>query len=164
MVKIETYKEEYKERIVALILDIQQNEFGVPVTINDQPDLLDIENFYRVKNGNFWVAIENDNVVGTIALIDIGKGQSALRKMFVHKEYRGRQKGTGQLLMDTVIEWCRQKAIAEIYLGTIDVMIAAQKFYRRNGFEVIDSKVLPGNFPVMKVDNLFFKLTIIGST
>ncbi len=34
-------------------LHIQQNEFKVPITINEQPDLMDIENFYQ-KDGNFW--------------------------------------------------------------------------------------------------------------
>ncbi|MGZ8559687.1 MAG: GNAT family N-acetyltransferase, partial [Chitinophagaceae bacterium] len=66
---IETYQEKYKAAIAQLILDIQQNEFNVPVTISDQPDLLDIEDFYFRKDGNFWVAVENERVIGTIALI-----------------------------------------------------------------------------------------------
>jgi N-acetylglutamate synthase-like GNAT family acetyltransferase len=162
--EIDTYKENYKEGIVELILDIQQNEFHVPVTINDQPDLLDISTFYCKDNGNFWVAKDNDKVIGTIAQVDTGNSQSALRKMFVKKSYRGKEYGVGQLLLDTLIVWCREKGTREVYLGTIDVMKAAHKFYIRNGFVEIEKHQLPINFPVMKVDNKFFKLTVMQSS
>ena len=158
---IETYQEKYKAEIAQLILNIQQNEFNVPVTISDQPDLLDIENFYFRKDGNFWVAVENERVIGTIALIDMGNRQSALRKMFVHKDYRGKEKGIGQLLLNTLIGWCRQKGINEVYLGTVEQLHAAKRFYERNGFVKVDKATLPETFPLMPVDTEFFKLIIV---
>ena len=158
---IETYREKYKAGIAQLILNIQQNEFNVPVTISDQPDLLDIEDFYFRKDGNFWVAVENERVIGTIALIDMGNRQSALRKMFVHKDYRGKEKGIGQLLLNTLISWCRQKGIKEVYLGTVEQLHAAKKFYERNGFVKVDKATLPETFPLMPVDTEFFKLAIV---
>ena len=158
---IETYLEKYKAGIAKLILNIQQNEFNVPVTISDQPDLLDIEDFYFRKDGNFWVAVENEGVIGTIALIDIGNGQSALRKMFVRKDYRGKEKGIGQLLLNTLISWCRQKGIKEVYLGTVEQLHAAKRFYERNGFVKVDKATLPEAFPLMPVDTEFFKLIIV---
>jgi hypothetical protein len=82
--QIQPYSEKYKADIASLILNIQNNEFNVPVTLNDQPDLLDIQNFYFKNNGGFWLALENEKLIATIALIDIGVGQAALRKMFVH--------------------------------------------------------------------------------
>jgi len=157
---IQIYDKKYQQQVIDLILDIQQNEFHVPVTINDQPDLFDVENFYCSKNGNFLIAVDNNNIVGTIALIDIDNHQSCLRKMFVHKDYRGKEKGIGQSLLDALIEWCKHKDIREVYLGTIDTMQAAHKFYTRNGFVEIDKAQLPGTFPVVRVDNKFFKLPI----
>jgi putative acetyltransferase len=141
-------------------LNIQQNEFNVPVTISDQPDLLDIEDFYFRKDGNFWVAVENERVIGAIALIDMGNRQSALRKMFVHKDYRGKEKGIGQLLLNTLIGWCWQKDINEVYLGTVEQLHAAKRFYERNGFVKVEKDTLPATFPLMPVDTEFFKLTI----
>jgi GNAT superfamily N-acetyltransferase len=158
---IDSYKEKYKREIAELILNIQQNEFHIPVTIDDQPDLLDIGIFYCKGNGNFWIALNNDKVIGTIAQIDIGNNQSALRKMFVDEVYRGKEHSVAQSLLDTLIMWCREKGTREIYLGTIDIMKAAHKFYTKNGFVEIEKHQLPGSFPVMKVDNKFFKLTII---
>jgi len=158
--EIAVYSKKYEQPVIDLILDIQQNEFGVPVTIADQPDLLNVENFYCRNNGNFWIATEHDQLVGTIALIDIGEHQSALRKMFVHKDYRGKDKAIGQRLLDYVTDWCKAKGIDEIYLGTFDKLIAAQRFYLKNGFVEIAAEALPENFPRMQVDNMFFKCRI----
>lgn len=80
--------------------------------------------------------------------------------MFVHKDYRGKEKGTGQLLLDTLITWCKEKDIREIYLGTIERLEAAIRFYKRNNFFLIKKEELPVNFPIMKVDTHFFKLSI----
>ena len=159
--QIQVYDKKYQQQVIDLILNIQQNEFHVPVTIKDQPDLLDVENFYCSKNGNFWIALDDDEIIGTIALIDIDNDQSCLRKMFVHKDYRGKEKGTGQLLLDTLITWCREKDIREIYLGTIERLEAAIRFYKRNNFVETDKQSLPKNFPIMKVDTHFFKLAIV---
>lgn len=158
--EIVVYRKEYEQEVISLILNIQQNEFGVPVTIADQPDLLDVQNFYCKDKGNFWIALEDEKLIGTIALIDIGNSQSALRKMFVQKDYRGKDKGTGQQLLDYVIAWCKEKAIDEIYLGTFDKLQAAQRFYLKNGFVEVAKKSLPVNFPLMQVDNMFFRLRI----
>jgi N-acetylglutamate synthase-like GNAT family acetyltransferase len=152
------YQEKYKQGIIDLILPIQQQEFGVPITINDQPDLQRIASFYQKENGNFWVAVEEEKVVGTIALVDIGNSRVALRKMFVHQDYRGKEKGTAQALIDTLLEWARQKQVRAIFLGTIDTMKAAHRFYHKNGFVEIIKAQLPTGFPVMAVDNRFFVL------
>lgn len=157
-IMIKEYTEAYKEQIIDLILDIQQNEFQIPIKKEDQPDLSDIENFYQVGNGNFWVAVNQDCVVGTIALIDIGKGQSALRKMFVKSSYRGKVYNIAKSLLQTAIEWAKRHNMQEIYLGTTEKFLAAHRFYEKNQFIQLPKENLPENFPVMKVDTRFYKL------
>ena len=117
--EVKIYQDQHKEEIISLILGIQNGEFGIPLTIKDQPDLNDIASFYQKGAGNFWVAMSDDKVIGTIALIDIGNSQSALRKMFVAKEYRGKEKGVAQQLLIALLEWCKSKKIKEVYLGTV---------------------------------------------
>jgi hypothetical protein len=58
--------------VAAVILPIQREEFGIPITLEEQPDLLDIAGFYQQGDGNFWVAVCDETVVGTIGLLDIG--------------------------------------------------------------------------------------------
>lgn len=156
--QIEEYRGQYLEEVIQMILAIQRDELGVQITREDQPDLMNISFFYQKGNGNFWIAKEGGTVAGTIALIDIGNGDVALRKMFVHRDYRGPGKAVSSALMDVLLSWCRERAVMNIYLGTIDIMKAAHRFYEKNGFQRIVKEELPAGFPVMKVDNTFYKL------
>jgi N-acetylglutamate synthase-like GNAT family acetyltransferase len=156
-IRIEHYTDKYKQQVIDLIVPIQQEEFNIPITAADQPDLQQIPTFYQKDNGNFWLALADNNVVGTIALLDIGNQQGALRKMFVHKDYRGKIYGTGQLLLNTLFSWAQQKAYTEIYLGTTAKFLAAHRFYEKNGFDEISIPELPTSFPRMEVDVKFYK-------
>lgn len=160
MLQISSYKPIYHKGVIDVILPIQQLELGVPITLDDQKDLLDIENFYCKGNSHFWVALNGEEVAGTIALIDIDNNQVCLRKMFVKKIYRGKEHGAAQLLINTLIEWCKQRGVREVYFGTIDIMHAAHRFYIKNGFEEIGKEELPKEFPLMKVDNKFFRMKL----
>jgi N-acetylglutamate synthase-like GNAT family acetyltransferase len=95
--------------------------------------------------------------VGTIALLDIGAAQGALRKMFVHKDYRGREHGTGQLLLNTLFNWAKEKEYAELYLGTTAKFLAAHRFYEKNNFIEVTEAELPDSFPRMEVDVKFYR-------
>jgi ribosomal protein S18 acetylase RimI-like enzyme len=159
-VTVEVYRPEWNLQVIALILKIQREEFGVPITLEQQPDLNSIKEFYQKGTGNFWVALYHEKVVGTIALIDIGNRQLALRKMFVAADFRGGEFQTGQLLLEEALGWMRTKGCTDVFLGTLDIFKAAQRFYRRNGFEEIAKSNLPPTFPAMKLDNTFFKKTI----
>lgn len=154
---IESYTNDYKDAVASLILHIQHTEFGVPITLAQQPDLNEIASFYQVNNGNFWIAKADEKIIGTISLLDIGNGMGALRKMFVAKDYRGKEYGVGQTLLNTLINWCVQKNFTEIYLGTTEKFIAAQRFYEKNGFAEIEKETLPKAFPVMAVDIKFYR-------
>jgi len=155
---IHSLNNSYCKQIVDVILPIQQLEFNVPITLEAQPDLLDIETNYHQTGGNFWGAVYNEQLVGTIALIGIGNNSAALRKMFVLKEYRGKELGIAQALVDNLIDYCRQNGITNIYLGTVDVMKAAHRFYEKNGFKRSEKHELPTSFPLMSADNVFYKL------
>ncbi len=157
MIIVKRYAAEHRDGIVALILPIQQAEFAIPITLDDQPDLLDIEGFYQRGKGNFWVALDGDMVVGTISLLDIGNGQGALRKMFVNADYRGKELGVSQRLLNTLFDWSREQDIAEVLLGTTAKYLAAHRFYEKNGFIEIRKGELPSSFPVLSVDTKFYK-------
>lgn len=163
MIEIVEFTPPYQQQVIDLILDIQRNEFNVPITLKDQPDLLTIPSFYQNERarpdsagGNFWIALYEGKVVGTIALLGFSDDQAALRKMFVSKDFRGKELGTAQKLIDTLFRWSQEKGIREICLGTLSHMLAAQSFYRRNGFIEIRKEELPEKYPVMHVDSMFF--------
>ncbi|HYE81115.1 MAG TPA: GNAT family N-acetyltransferase [Clostridia bacterium] len=122
--------------------------------------LSDIPSFYQTGGGNFWAAMCNGQVVGTIALIDIGNNQGVLRKMFVKAAYRGRVYNTAELLLSMLILWAREHSIYEIYLGTTDKFLAAHRFYEKKGFTRIAKETLPDTFSIMKVDTRFYMIKL----
>lgn len=157
MINIQTYQAEHRQGIIDLILSIQQIEFKVPITLEEQPDLQIIPQVYQQGRGNFWVATNEDNrVIGTIALIEFPPHRAALRKMFVAAEYRGKTYGLAQSLMNIALDWCVENGLESIWLGTIPRLEAAVRFYEKNGFDRVAAENLPPEFPRMAVDTLFF--------
>ena len=159
-IQIETYTDSNKKDVTDLILDIQNVEFGIPITLELQPDLAQIPGFYQINNGNFWIAKIDGKIIGTVSLLDIGDHQGALRKMFVDKNYRGKEFGVGQRLLNTLLEWTKHKEFTGIFLGTTEMFVAAQRFYEKNGFKEIKKQELPATFPVMEVDIKFYKFSV----
>jgi GNAT superfamily N-acetyltransferase len=160
VINILPFAGKYQEAVEELVLPIQQIEFGFSVTREDQPDLLDIAGVFQRGAGNFWVALDNDRVVGTVGVVDICNQQLALKKMFVASEFRGKEMGIGQALLDTALAWSRQKGIKQILLGSTAPMKAAHRFYEKNGFIPVDKEELPSNFPIVHVDSKFYRYDV----
>ncbi|WP_312992129.1 GNAT family N-acetyltransferase [Chryseobacterium flavum] len=159
-IQIQPIGNAYAEQAIDLILNIQQKEFNIPITIQDQPDLLQIERFYMEAGGNFWGAFIDGYLVGTIALVKFNERAGAIRKMFVKKEFRGKEFNIAQMLLEKLISFCNDNGIDDIYLGTITVLKAAQRFYERNHFVKIEKDNLPAKFPLMSADDIFYHLNI----
>jgi N-acetylglutamate synthase-like GNAT family acetyltransferase len=102
------------------------------------------------------VALDQGKVVGTIALLDIGNEQVALRKMFVAATHRGSAHGVAAKLLDTLFAWCAQRGVRDVFLGTTAKFLAAHRFYEKNSFTEIARETLPAAFPVMVVDTRFY--------
>ena len=152
------YEKRYETEVVELIISIQ-GEFGVAVTLEDQPDLLRIDEEYIQTGGNFWVALSDNQVVGTIALVKLENGNGAIKKMFAAPAFRG-EKQLGKQLLDTLVDYCRAQGYKNLYLGTVNVLIAAQKFYKKHGFVECSRADMPKDYHIMDVDNVFFKRSL----
>ena len=157
---IKEFQPSHKIAVGNLIVEIQREEFQIPITIEQQPDLTNIKDYYQKGNGNFWVASIEDKIVGTISLLDIGNNQVALRKMFVAKDFRGKEFGTAKKLLDCAISHAKSAGVREIYLGTTDKFLAAHRLYEKNGFVEITKNDLPVKFPIMVVDSKFYMLSL----
>ncbi|RDS85664.1 GNAT family N-acetyltransferase [Dyella psychrodurans] len=151
---------EYFDAATALIVSIQRDEFGFDIDLARQPDLSAIPAFYQSGAGNFWVALHDDTVVGTIALKDIGEHNVALRKMFVAAKYRGSEWGVAKKLLHTAIHWARHHDVQSIFLGTTEKFRAAHRFYEKHGFSLIEKTSLPASFLFMPVDTRFYRLDL----
>lgn len=159
-IDIKPFSAEHQSSVENLVLPIQQIEFGVKTTREDQPDLMDIKGTFQTGDGNFWIALDGNALIGTVGVVDISNHQVALKKMFVSASYRGKEKGVAQSLMNTAVEWCRSKGIQQIFLGSTPGMHAAHRFYEKNGFVEVTTAQLPPLFPIVSVDTKFYRRDI----
>ncbi|MFJ4141978.1 GNAT family N-acetyltransferase [Pseudomonas sp. NPDC089734] len=160
-IQIQRFEPNDQQGVFDVIVPIQREEFGIAITAEDQPDLKAIPEFYQSGTGDFWVARQGEQVIGTIGLKDIGSGQAALRKMFVAAPFRGREFGVAARLLSCLIEGAGKKGVSEIFLGTTDKFLAAHRFYEKHGFTEVAKESLPASFPIMAVDSKFYKLRLL---
>jgi GNAT superfamily N-acetyltransferase len=156
MITITTFDPTLQDAVVDHILHIENNEFGFGLSLDDQPDLMNIQSSYLNSGGQFWVALDESRVVGTAALYNLGNGDLDLRKMFVAKDFRGGQPSLAQRLLDEMTRWARGRNYKRIFLETSSKFAAAIRFYERNGFVEIGAQDFPADFPVIRVAEHFF--------
>jgi len=108
--------------------------------------------------------VDAGQVVGTLALLDVGGGDGALRKMFVRASHRGAKTaggaGAAHALLSTLVDWARANGFSRVFLGTTAKYLAAHRFYEKNGFTRVERGDLPPSMPVMKVDTIFYMISL----
>ena len=80
--------------------------------------------------------------------------------MFVDKEFRGGHYQIAAKLLDCLEEHALDSGIETLYLGTVNSLHAAIRFYEKRCFSRIDGLDLPKEFPKMMSDDMFFSKKI----
>ncbi|MET0290558.1 MAG: GNAT family N-acetyltransferase [Pseudoxanthomonas sp.] len=144
--------------VVAIFLLIEREEFDLAIVPEAQPDLDDIAGFSRPGAGNIRVALDGaSEVVGTLARLDIGHGQAALRrKRCVRRAWRGGAQGVAETLLRTLLAWARARHLWEIFLGTTAAFLATHRFHETHDLAQVAHDALPQAFPVMAVDSRIY--------
>lgn len=156
--EITQYRDEFKTEVIELILDIQNNEAKVNMPIECQPDLLDITDAYINCGGDFWVAIADGHVVGTLALMRIDDQWAVLKKFFVRSDYRSRK--VGLALYMRLLDFANAMGYRHIILDTPSVAKKAHSFYERAGFRRIEKTELPVRYDYPDRQSLLLKLDL----
>jgi len=155
-IKIATYTDEYKEAVRDMIFDIQENELGRH-SRSGRPDLSNIKGIYQTNKGNFWLATEGGQLIGTIALKDMGQNRGDLWRFYVRKD--ARRKGVGSKLFSALGDFARKNGFKKIFLSTHIGQEAANKFYTKMGLQRID--FLPEDFPHSPApDDVFYEMNL----
>ena len=149
----------YQAEIVDLILHVQNVENSVNISIEEQPDLLDIEACYFASGGGFWVALNRAGaVVGTIGLQRKNDSVGILKKFFVYAAYRGRQTNSASKLFDALLAFSSGNGMNTIVLDTPSIATRSHAFYKRMGFRQISEAELPVQYDYPNRNSLFFRL------
>ena len=96
-------------------------------------DIKDIEQAYFERGGTFYVLEEEDgSIIGAYGLYLLDKTTCELRKMYLHRSYRG--KGLGKLLLEEALSKARQIGFKRMILETASVLKEAIGLYKSYGF------------------------------
>lgn len=121
------------ESIARLVFEVLR-EYGLkPDPASTDADLKDIESSYFQRGGTFLVLEEkDDSIVGAYGLYPMENQTCELRKMYLHKAYRG--KGLGKFLLEDALSRARQFGFREVVLETASVLKEAIALYKSYGF------------------------------
>ena len=153
---IETYTPKYKNEIISLILNIQNNESKINLSLEEQPDLLDISKSYQQNGGEFWLALSDGKVIGTIGLMLKENNCAIMKKFFVKKEFRSQK--VGLALYQKLLNFATNAGVEHIILDTPSVAHASHKFYEKAGFKRIEKADLPIPYTYPDRDSLLYIL------
>lgn len=160
MVSISQFQNQYAQAVIDLVLHFQNDGTRPPVTVADQPDLLDIPGAYIQPGGNFWIATEGERLVGSIGLMLYGPEIAILKKFFVYEPYQGDPHHVGRQLYGRLLDFAKEKRVRTILLDTPRNTQRAHKFYEKAGFYPVQEAELPVHFSHPYADSDFFRLDL----
>ena len=135
MYLIKEFENRYNEKVNDFIISVFVEEFGFEECRKELEEQNNIE--YIENGGNLWITLDEDeNIIGTIALVKHSDKEAELKKLYVRKDYRG--KGLSKELYSKVMETTKEKEYNRIFLGTYDKLETAINFYIKRGFTKID--------------------------
>lgn len=160
MISISQFKDEYTQDVIDLVLHFQNDGTRPLVTVDDQPDLLSIRESYIKVGGNFWIATDDDKLIGSIGIMPCTKETAVLKKFFVYENYQGEPFHLGQKLYASLLAFAKDKGFKTIMLDTPYNTVRAHKFYEKAGFKKVYENELPIKFSHPYKDCDFFLLNL----
>ncbi len=143
MIAITQFQREYTQDVIDLVLHFQNDGTRPAVTVDEQPDLLNIKDSYIAMGGNFRIARDNNKLIGSIGLMPCGDEIGVLKKFFVNESYQGEPYNIGRKLCARLLSFAMEKKYKTIMLDTPYNTVRAHKFYEKAGFKRIEEKELP---------------------
>ena len=102
---------------------------------SDKKDLLNPNKIIH-NGGQVFFALENQKVIGTVAMINSSDDRFELAKMTVQEDFRG--KGIANMLMDECLKFAKENKANEIFLISNDSLTIARNLYDKYGFKEVD--------------------------
>ncbi|MEP7076783.1 MAG: GNAT family N-acetyltransferase [Acidobacteriota bacterium] len=126
---------EFQERYAKVFADLNYEWIEKAYTVEEHDrEVLDhpIEQIIQ-PGGQIFFALLDDNVGGTVALVNSGDDEFELAKMAVSPDFRGL--GIGNSLMAACLEYSRKQGMKRVILESNTKQVAAIRLYRKFGFQ-----------------------------
>ncbi|MFW2487553.1 GNAT family N-acetyltransferase [Clostridium chromiireducens] len=118
-------------------------EFGAnkPGCAWSDPNLGCFYQVYQDQKSKYWVVEKDNKIIGGCGIgpLENTKNICELQKMYALKEARGT--GIAKELLKISLDFAK-KYYDKCYLETFNNMVAANKFYQKNGFVQLDKPIL----------------------
>jgi ribosomal protein S18 acetylase RimI-like enzyme len=136
MIKIvEANTKKFVEKTKELIREYAQSlEFDLGFQDFDK----EMENFpgqYAFPRGRLYIALDVNQLIGCVALRDLGQGICEMKRLYVKPNFRGQK--VGKLLAEVVIKAARNMGYDYMRLDTIPSMKHANMLYKALGFKEV---------------------------
>jgi GNAT superfamily N-acetyltransferase len=91
--------------------------------------------YYAERNGGFWVAIRDNEILGMFGLEATGPAILELRRMYVAPS--ARRTGIARAMLQLAENECRRRNARKLELSTSELQPAALELYRRTGYRQV---------------------------
>ena len=133
--------------VIGALISTVLRTYGIATDLRTtDKDLADIRASYANEGGCFFVLLDGQRLIGTVAITRKSTSSCELCRMYLDSEYR--RQGLGRLLLDTAISEAKNRRYAEMHLKTAAVLVEAIRLYESMGF------VRTSDVPVSKNCNL----------
>lgn len=129
-----------EELIRSCLLEFDANKPGCAW---EDPQLGQFYQVYQPQNRQYLVVEKEGRIVGGCGIGPVAGKPSVceLQKMYCYGELRGT--GIAQQLLEMSLNFAKQY-YHQCYLETFENMVAANKFYIKNGFHLLDEPLVKG--------------------
>lgn len=127
-------------KIIKLVGDVWAEYECVFAVEEEETHLLAPDEYFRAKDGDFWVVVEKNEIVATVAVQMLGGETAELKSLYVRKDFR--RQGLGEKLTTLVLKFAQMKGAKEVILWTDTRFTNAHKLYKRLGFKQVSSREL----------------------
>ncbi len=98
-----------------------------------------ISDYYRERDGGFWVAVDSEKIAGMFGLELSADGAMELRRMYVDPD--ARRRGIARKMLNFAEEECRRRGRSRMVLSTSEPQQEALSLYRTAGFQLVREEV-----------------------
>jgi GNAT superfamily N-acetyltransferase len=98
-----------------------------------------LADYYASRHGDFWVAVDGDEIVGMFGLEAAGEHAMELRRMYVAPG--ARRRGIARKMLAFAEEECRRCNRPELQLSTSELQQDALALYRNAGYENVREEI-----------------------
>jgi putative acetyltransferase len=131
-ISIKPASPEHLDAIRSLLRDYRES-LGVDLCFQSfAEELAGLPGKYAPPTGALWIALNDDEAVGCVALREIAPGVGEMKRLYVKPSHRGR--GLGRQLARAVIEVAHARGCSRLRLDTLETLREAAALYASLSF------------------------------